>query len=417
MVKEAEKQQRAPFVAVTQASLGIVILALAKGFIASGEWAYVADMSSLRICGYAPGHASVMGFFQTKDPSPGASLDVPLCPRSALYRAVESAKRDHGITFRIGFETEFLLLKSTLPIEEGNRYGWCESQALPTGAPVSIALEEMALAMEESGVEVEMYHAEGAPGQYEFVVTHMPPMEAVDALVTTRETIYNIAAKHGFRATLAPRLHMDSTGNAAHMHFSVQSSKPSPSANIPTAPFLTQTDASFLQSLLSHLPAICALSLPTDASYLRMLDGVWSGGTYAAWGRENREVPIRLSGARGNYHFELRCLDGTANAYVALAAILESGMRGIREGVKLEMADTQEVPASLSEEERRKRGIRKRLPLNRKEALEYFRADKELNEFFGKEFAEKYLAVNELLSTTLRDEDHAKEVKKVVEMY
>jgi hypothetical protein len=89
MVKEAEKQQRAPFVAVTQASLGIVILALAKGFIASGEWAYVADMSSLRICGYAPGHASVMGFFQTKDPSPGASLDVPLCPRSALYRAVE----------------------------------------------------------------------------------------------------------------------------------------------------------------------------------------------------------------------------------------------------------------------------------------------------------------------------------------
>jgi glutamine synthetase len=59
-----------------------------------------------------------------------------------------------------------------------------------------------------------------------------------------------------------------------------------------------------------------------------MLDGV-SGGTYVAWGRENREVPIRLSGAGGNYYFELRCLDGTANTYVALAAILESGMRGI----------------------------------------------------------------------------------------
>lgn len=69
----------------------------------------------------------------------------------------------------------------------------------------------MAIALEDSGVEIELYHSEGAPGQYEFVAAHLPPMEAVDALITTRETIYNIAAKHGLRATLAPRLHMDSS--------------------------------------------------------------------------------------------------------------------------------------------------------------------------------------------------------------
>jgi len=275
----------------------------------------------------------------------------------------------------------------------------------------------MADAIAESGVEVEMFHAEGAPGQYEFVVRHMPPLEAVDALVTTREAIYNIAAKHGFRATLAPRLHMDSTGSAAHMHFSIHSSSPSPPADISTAPFLTEIEASFLQSLLSHLPSICALSLPTDASYLRMLDGVWSGGTYAAWGHENREVPVRLTGHRGNYHFELRCLDGTANTYIALAAILESGMRGVREGAKLRVADVQQIPASLSDEERRILGITKRLPLNRKEAMKYLRADKELTEFFGKEFIQRFLAVNELLSATLQDEDPDREVQKVVEMY
>lgn len=32
-------------------------------------------------------------------------------------------------------------------------------------------------------------------------------MEAADALVFTRETIYNIASKHGLRGTLAPRIH------------------------------------------------------------------------------------------------------------------------------------------------------------------------------------------------------------------
>lgn len=124
---------------------------------------------------------------------------------------IRSAERDYGIKFRIGFETEFILLKSTFPIEEANKYGWCESQALATGTVAATTLEEMALALADSDVEVEMYHSEGAPGQYEIVVAHLPPMEAVDALVTTRETIYNIAAKHGFRATLAPRLHMDSS--------------------------------------------------------------------------------------------------------------------------------------------------------------------------------------------------------------
>jgi glutamine synthetase len=107
-------------------------------------------------------------------------------------------------------------LKSTLPIVEANKYGWCESQALAAGTEVSNIVEEMAFAMEQSDIEIELFHSEGAPGQYEFVVTHLPPMEAIDALISTRETIYNIAAKHGLRATLAPRLHMNSSEFSQH---------------------------------------------------------------------------------------------------------------------------------------------------------------------------------------------------------
>ena len=54
------------------------------------------------------------------------------------------------------------------------------------------------------------------------------------------------------------------------------------------------------------------------------------------------------------------------------------------------------MPASLSEEERRRLGIKKRLPLNLQEAREYLRADKELTQFFGKVFIDKYLAINEV---------------------
>jgi glutamine synthetase len=37
----------------------------------------------------------------------------------------------------------------------------------------------------------------------------LPPVEAADALVFTREVIVNVAATYGLRATLTPRLFMD----------------------------------------------------------------------------------------------------------------------------------------------------------------------------------------------------------------
>ena len=46
--------------------------------------------------------------------------------------------------------------------------------------------------------------------QYEVITGPLPPLEAADALVFTRETIYNVANKHGFKATFSPRLHLDS---------------------------------------------------------------------------------------------------------------------------------------------------------------------------------------------------------------
>lgn len=43
--------------------------------------------------------------------------------------------------------------------------------------------------------------------QYEIVTGPLPPLEAADAVVFTRETIINIAAKHGLHATFSPRVY------------------------------------------------------------------------------------------------------------------------------------------------------------------------------------------------------------------
>ena len=78
---------------------------------------------------------------------------------------------------------------------------------------------------------------------------------------------------------------------------------------------LTSYEASFLSSLLDHLPGVTALTLPQPASYVRVGDGVWSGGTYICWGTDNREAPVRLCNANSPSarNFELRFIDGLAN--------------------------------------------------------------------------------------------------------
>jgi glutamine synthetase len=70
-------------------------------------------------------------------------------------------------------------------------------------------VEEIYDVLTDADIEVQQFHAESAPGQYEIITGPLPPVEAVDALVFTRDTIYNVAAKHGARATLYPKVYGD----------------------------------------------------------------------------------------------------------------------------------------------------------------------------------------------------------------
>jgi hypothetical protein len=69
---------------------------MAPGFSGTGEYLYTPDLSSARICGYAPKHVSLMGWFEEKLPTGTRenaaredALKVPLCPRGLLRDIVK----------------------------------------------------------------------------------------------------------------------------------------------------------------------------------------------------------------------------------------------------------------------------------------------------------------------------------------
>lgn len=153
-----------------------------------------------------------------------------------------------------------------------------------------------------------------------------------------------------------------------------------------------------------------------------MMDGVWSGGTYVCWGTDNREAPIRLCNASSpsSRNFELKTLDGTANPYLAMAAVLGSGLEGVLEGKELTLQDCkgEKSAALLGEQGRKELGINDRLPLSWEEARAKFEKSDLVEAVFGKEFREKYLNVNKVLKEQLTfglmDDE---ELKLLVETY
>ncbi|KAG6330159.1 hypothetical protein ID866_8931 [Astraeus odoratus] len=396
-------QSHRPGLTVTKSVMGLVFDSIVEGFSPVGEYIYVIDLASLRLCTYAPGHAAVFGFFQPKTDI-GAEIGVPVCPRTTLQRIVRQAAEIYHARFLVGTETEFILLKSTKPPDAVNNKGWCASAALLTGAAETQVMNEIAIALIEAGIELQVFHSEAAGGQYEVVIGPLRPLEAADVLVHTRETIYNIANKHGLRATFAPRLNKDKYGSGAHVHISVTNSPGSPTPTLWSEdPPLTSLEARFLAGLLTHLSAVTVLTQPLPQSYGRMVDGAHAGGTWVCWGVDNREAPIRLTNETSpkSKNFEIKNIDGTSNPYLALAGLLASGLIGIRDRLELTHKNCaiSKTAAEMSVDERKTMGICKRLPLDVDTARKHFIEDEKVKELLGEEMVRVFVQVNKVVSS------------------
>ncbi|KAE9404815.1 glutamine synthetase/guanido kinase [Gymnopus androsaceus JB14] len=352
----------------------------------------------------------ILGKFEEKNPEGKENgVEVGMCPRTTLSRIIWEVKDTCSAEFLVGFESEFILLKSTSPVQPLNVHGWSASSGLLAGSKEAEIMEEIADSLQASGIKLEVFHPEAAP-------------EAADALIYTREIITNVAAKHGAHATFAPRPFMYSAGTSTHAHISVYDlSGSNERKKIPNE--LSLLEKGFLAGLLDHLPAIAAFTLPIPASYKRAVDGVWSGGTHVSWGTENRESPIRLTNpaSPSSRRYECRFIDSTANPYLALAAVFSAAMTKMKLGgdVKLQVQDAGSKPAAnMSEEERKEKGITKKMPSSSEGARANLRNDPELCEILGKELVNAFLSVNKTLEECLlQDKTEDEQLTRLVEFY
>lgn len=384
-------------IGITKAVFGLLQNdAICRGFSPIGEYQLHPCFDSLRKGAYA----TMQCEFREDN-----GKEVAICPRTVLRKVVEKADAQ-GRTFLVGFELEVIFMKWTViegefvyghaPVDQG--HAWSSARALQDQSILD-TLEEVLEALEKSDIDVLQFHPESAPGQYEFVVGPLPPLQAVDTLLVARDIICTVAMKNSLKATFTPKPNPQHAGTGAHIHLSM-----SPA----------QKYESFYAGVLKHLEAITAFTYSNITSYERLGDSVWSGGTWIAWGTQNRETPLRK--VEGS-HWEVKCVDGLANNYLALAAIIGAGFQGILDEEDLPMQDCPTDPALLSSEERKALGIHRKFPTSIKEALKYLREDSQLREIIGDAAADTYLVVKEAENEMLEDMTPEKRKSWLIERY
>jgi glutamine synthetase len=120
-------------------------------------------------------------------------------------------------------------------------------------------------------------------------------------------------------------------GSSCHVHFSLTDGE---------GPLFARDEGlfrSFLAGQLACLREMTLLLAPNVNSYKRYAAQSFAP-TAVAWGHDNRTCSLRVVGHGPSLRFENRVGGADLNPYLALSAIIASGLHGVERGLELEPA-------------------------------------------------------------------------------
>ena len=316
----------------------------------------------------------------------------PTCPRTALKRvAAEWAAA--GLEALVGLELEFTVFsgprEAAVLAHDGPGYG----------AAAFLQLEawhlEVLTALVDAGVPVEQIHPEYGQGQVEIALGPRDPVQAVDDYLLTRFIVSRVSRRHGLHVSYSPIAESGTATNGCHIHFSARNKEGNVFHDAAAAAQVRPAGESMMAGVLERVAESVALLGGSALSLARLQPQQWAG-SFICWGTGNREAAVRfVPGLKGyedrQSNIEVKCCDGSANQYLAVAAILAAALDGYRGRLK-PPAEVTVDPGTLSEAERERLDIRAFAP-DMISALEDLEDSSFLRAALGHELVDAYAAV------------------------
>jgi glutamine synthetase len=314
----------------------------------------------------------------------------PFAPRVILRRQLERLAAS-GLALKVGAEAEYFLVRRSASggIEVADPMDQAKAPCYDARALTRMYdhLTTVSRHMNALGWSNYANDHEDANGQFEQNFKYADPMTTADRVIVFRYMIHSLATEAGMLATFMPKPFSNLTGNGLHMHLSMWDeddtelfADPSDTRGLG----MSAMGYSFIAGLLEHSQALAAIACPTVNSYKRLASPAPDSGAawspvFSTYGGTDRTHMLRVPDPG---RVENRCIDGSANPYLAISAIVAAGLDGIER--ELNPGDPCDLNLlELTAEEAAERGLVS-MPMTLWHALEHLEANDVLREGLGK---------------------------------
>jgi glutamine synthetase len=302
-----------------------------------GDVVLVPDLATLRNVPWHAGTALVLADVAWQDGSP-----VPASPRQIL-KAQAKRLAAAGWTAMAGTELEFLVYKDGYEEAQARAYRdltpanlYNVDYSILGTARVEPLLRKVRLGMAGAGLYVESSKGECNLGQHEIAFRYADAVTTCDHHSIYKTGAKEIAAQEGMSITFMAKPNTRE-GNSCHIHLSLRDAAGDPVLAGDGPHGLSKLGEHFLAGQLAGLRELMLCFAPNINSYKRYVASSFAP-TAVRWGVDNRTCALRLVGHGLSLRPENRVPGGDVNPYLAVAAMIASGLDGIENELPLEPA-------------------------------------------------------------------------------
>ena len=271
---------------------------------------------------------------------------IPHSPR-AILKAQLARLEKLGLTANFASELEFYLF------DEGFRSAWDKGYKNLVTAGYYIedyhifqttkeegVMRAVRKQLQASGIPVENSKGEWGPGQEEINVKYADALTMADRHVVMKNAIKEIAYAQGKAVTFMAKWDFGLAGSSSHIHMSLAKGGKNAFIDTKDALGMSTLMKSFMQGLLTYAGDITYFLAPYITSYKRFQVGTFAP-TKAIWSSDNRTAGFRLCGENTKgVRVECRIGGADLNPYLAYAALIAAGLKGVDDKLALEPAFT-----------------------------------------------------------------------------
>jgi glutamine synthetase len=347
-----------------------------------GDYVMKPDLSTLRPLPWLPG--TVMVLCDVLDHKTHA--EVTHSPRAVLKRQVARLTA-LGFDAMMATELEFFLFAKGFDEIRKSGYrdmepisGYNEDYNILQTTREEHVMRPLRNHLYVAGIPVENTKGEAEAGQEELNIKYATAMHTAEYHTIAKHAVKEIAWQQGHAVTFLSKWHRSRIGSSSHVHQSLwQDGKPV---------FFDATDPlgmsdlmkHYMAGLLKYAPDYTYFLAPYINSYKRFQKGTFAP-TRTIWSVDNRTAGFRLCGASSkSVRVECRIGGSDLNPYLAMAAQIAAGIKGVEDALKLAAPTIGDAYAGDS-------GF---IPQNLRDARETLRSSDMLRAAFGDDVVDHY---------------------------